>query len=291
VPDPLKQTLSATQTPALLNASPYFTRWMLWHHFANGMDLGAEENDRIREGRRMQPLVLERAAQELRLAVEQNESNAYVRNGQLGANRDATIICPDRGPGALETKCCFDYAVWMAEWDGGKRVPPHVEIQLQQQMLVGDGEKSFEWGVITVWVAATQHYFERSPQLGLWKRLTDEAADFFMSLYAKVEPDPFGLTIEMGWLEELYPTVPHKTLDLRDDEDAERLTRKASTLLRAKANETANKKVYDALRSEFRAVAKDNETILLPGNAVVRFGARGRIKVTVPGAEETEDDD
>jgi hypothetical protein len=125
----------------------------------------------------------------------------------------------------------------------------------------------------------------------LWERLRTEAEEFFMSLYAKVEPDPFGLAIEMSWLEELYPTVPHKTLDLRDDEEAERLTRKASTLLRAKANETANKKVYEALRAEFRAVAKDHETILLPGNAIVRFGARGRIKATVPGAEVIEHDE
>lgn len=291
MPDPTKQTISATQSSALLNVNPYFTKWMLYHHFANGMDLGCEENDRIREGRRMQPLLLERAAAEFRLVVEPNEGNAYVRNGLLGATRDAQIICPDRGPGALETKCVFDYQVWMAEWEGGKRVPPHVEIQLQQQMLVGDGKESFAWGVICVWVAAAQFYFERKPVGNLWQRLLVEAGAFFRDVEAKREPDPFGLSVEMRWLEELYPTIPHKTLDLRDDEDAEVMTRKAATYLRAKGESRMREKLTEALRAEFKALAKDNETVLLPGNAVIRWGARNRLKVTVPGAEEIADDE
>jgi hypothetical protein len=291
MPDPTKQTISASQSSALLNANPYYTRWMLYHHFANGMDLGCEENDRIREGRRMQPLVLERAAAELRLAVEPNEHDVYVRNGLLGATRDAVIICPDRGPGALETKCVFDYQQWMTEWDGGRRVPPHVEIQLQQQMMVGDGAEPFAWGVICVWVAAAHYYFERTPAESLWVRLRSEASAFFGDVAATREPDPFGLTVEMGWLEELYPTVPHKTLDLRDDEAAELFTRKAAIYLRTKTAERLNGKVAESLRAEFKALAKDNETVLLPGNAVVKWGARNRLKVTVPGGDGGSEDE
>ena len=34
----------------------------------------------------------------------------------------------------------FDYATWMREWGGGSHVPPMHEIQLQQQMMVGDDD-------------------------------------------------------------------------------------------------------------------------------------------------------
>lgn len=289
MPDPERRSISATQSPALLNCSPYVTRWMLWHHFANGTDLGLTEDERMREGKRIQPLVLERAADELRLTVTPHDER-YVRKGQLGATRDATVYCPERGPGAVEIKCVFDYRVWMAEWEGGARVPPHIEVQHQQQMLVGDGKESFEWGVIAVWVCASQVYFERSPNSALWSRLRSDAAQFFDDIAARREPDPFGLTIEMGWLEELYPTVPRKVLDLRETEGAEIYARKAATYLRAAAEKRAYHSVTDALRSEFRALARDAETILLPGNAVVKWGKRNRITVSVPGLETEENE-
>lgn len=102
-------------------------------------------------GTRLQPLIIEQAARDLKLDVF--PCDTYVRNGNLGCTRDAEIICPDRGPGALEVKAVFDYKTWMREWDGGNSVPRHIEIQHQTQMLVGDGKVPFSWGVIAAWVA------------------------------------------------------------------------------------------------------------------------------------------
>ena len=133
----------------------------------------------------------------------------------LCATRDATIICPDRGPGALETKCCFDYGVWMRDWDGGKTVPRHHEIQLQTQMFVGNEAGSFEWGVICAWVGAEQFYFERRPIEELWLKLQSDADKFFLSVAAKEEPDPFGAPIEIPFLTALFPTDRGTTLDLQ----------------------------------------------------------------------------
>jgi hypothetical protein len=132
MPDVTLQTPSATETPALWGLSPYVTRWMLYQRFANGVRLDAGENARISWGRKLQPLVIAQAAEELRLKVQPNHAHVYHRRGRLGCTRDATMLCPDRGPGARETKCVFDYPTWMREWDGGRNVPPMHEIQLQQ---------------------------------------------------------------------------------------------------------------------------------------------------------------
>jgi hypothetical protein len=78
---------------------------MLWQHFTNGVPINVEPNSRMAWGLKMQPLVLEQAAADLRFEVIPNGENAYHRCGLLGCTRDAMIICPDRGPGALETKC------------------------------------------------------------------------------------------------------------------------------------------------------------------------------------------
>src|SRR5882724_10027041 len=178
MPDPTKATISATEASGLFNVSPYVTRWMLWQSFAKGVDIDATEDSRMSWGKKLQPLIIQQAADDLKFEVVPNADDTYHRRGLLGCTRDATIICPDRGPGALETKCVFDYRTWMADWAGGKSPPRTHEIQVQQQMLVGDpsGDEAnnfgmYKWGVIAAWVAGEVHYFERKPIYDLWDRL------------------------------------------------------------------------------------------------------------------------
>src|SRR6202030_2608549 len=173
MPDPERKTLSATESPALFGASPYVTRWMLYQKFANGENIEKPADERMNWGKLMQPIIIEQVARERGLEVIPN-NDTYVRRGLLGCTRDATIIAPGIGPGALKIKCVFDYRVWMTKWNGGKTVPREVEIQLQQQMFVGDGDSNltpeviekatpYNWGLIAVWVCADLYYFERQP--------------------------------------------------------------------------------------------------------------------------------
>ncbi len=288
MPDPTKHSISATQASALWNHSPYVTRWMLWQHFANGMSIEPPLiDDRIREGKRMQPLVLERAADEMRLQIIPNDES-YVRNGRIGCTRDAVVICPDRGPGALETKCVFDYRTWMTDFGGGEFVPRHMEIQLQVQMAVGDGHAPYAWGVLAVWVAASQFYFERKPMLDLWRDLVPEADRFFDDVAERREPDPFGSPVELPYLEAIYPTVEGSVLDLREVDDAEFYVEKARTFLHAKSIANDHKKIADAYRADFIATLKGKQTALLVGGAAIRMGKRNRLSVYVPGFEGSD---
>ena len=148
MPDPTKKTISATEMSGLLGVSPYVTKWMLFQRFAHGVEAPGPDHNRLDWGTKMEPLLLEQAAADLRLEVKTNRqadgSQIYVRRNLLGCSRDADIYDPQRGPGALETKCCFDYKILMQEWNGGKTPPRQHEIQLQQQMYVGDGVKAFD---------------------------------------------------------------------------------------------------------------------------------------------------
>jgi hypothetical protein len=156
----------------------------------------------------MEPLLLEQAAADLRLEVKTNRqpdgSQIYLRRGLLGCSRDADIYDPQRGPGALETKCCFDYKILMQEWDGGKTPPRQHEIQLQQQMYVGDGEKPFEWGTIALWCGGDMTYFHRKPMPDLWAKFEQEPKEFFADVRAGREPEPFGSPIEVPLLKQMF---------------------------------------------------------------------------------------
>jgi hypothetical protein len=289
MPDPARETISATEAAGLWNVSPYVTRWMLWQRFAKGVDLNSEANSRMSWGTKMQPLIIQQAAEDLKFEVIPNANDTYHRRGLLGCTRDATIICPDRGPGALETKCVFDYRTWMTDWDGGNAPPRQHEIQLQNQMLVGDESGSYKWGVIAAWVAGDVYYFERQPIPEFWKKLKSEAAAFFESVKEGREPDPFGVPIEVEWLTLLFPTERGKVIDLSGDESANQHAEAARAYVIAKEGENAGKRIAEPLRAKLLALAKDAETVWLPGAIKVSIGGNEkskRLKVYIPEASQ-----
>jgi YqaJ-like viral recombinase domain len=299
MPDPARKTISATEASGLWNVSPYVTRWMLWQRFANGVDIDSAEDSRMSWGKKLQPLIIEQAAQDLKLEVVPNAADTYVSRGLLGCTRDATIICPVRGPGALETKCVFDYRTWMTDWGGGRAPPRHHEIQLQQQMLVGNPKPDednifgiYDWGVIAAWVAGDVYYFERKPIRDLWEKLTTEAAAFFKSIEDREEPKPFGVPIEVEWLTKLLPLERGKVVDLSDeDPTAIAAAEMARLYVEAKENENAGKRVAEPLRAKLLALARDAEEVWLPGAIKVRIGGNEkskRLSVFIPEVSRTD---
>src|SRR3974377_1471382 len=172
-----------------------------------GADIDTAATDRMRWGTKMQPLLLEQAQADLKLDITPNFNNDYVRaaDAPLGATRDATVWCPDRGKGAVETKCCFDYGTWMRDWAGGQKPPRHVELQLQQQLLVGGGSTRFGWGVIAVWIAGEMKYFERTLDMNVGDELIKAATDMNADVRLGKEPDPFGPATELPILAKLFP--------------------------------------------------------------------------------------
>jgi hypothetical protein len=265
---------------------------MLWQRFAKGVNLDSEENSRMSWGKKLQPLIIEQAAADLKFEVIPNADDTYVRRGLLGCTRDATIICPDRGPGALETKCVFDYRTWMTDWDGGNAPPKTHEIQLQQQMHVGeDGGPPYSWGVIAAWIAGDVYYFERAPIPDLWTRLQDEARAFFQSVKDAAEPEPFGAAIEVEWLTKLFPTERGKVVDLSEDPEADDHAETARAYVVAKEGENYGKRTAEPLRAKLLALARDAETVLLPRGIKVSIGGNEkskRLKVYLPGEAPAE---
>jgi predicted phage-related endonuclease len=294
MPDPDRKTLSATESPALFGASPYLTKWMLYRKFACGDDIETAANERMNWGKLMQPLIIEQVAQERGLEVIPND-DTYVRRGLLGCTRDATIIAPGIGPGALEIKCVFDYRVWMTKWNGGKTVPREVEIQLQQQMFVGDGESSdkeniylaYSWGLIAVWVCADLYLFERKPVYELWDDLQRRAIGFFSDVKSKREPDPFGASVELPLLAKLFPTEPKKVLDLSANPDHVKTSEKVSMYVHLKSEATGAAANAEKHRVELLALAKDAERVLLPCGVSYRVKKSGRGKTIDPYIPET----
>lgn len=281
MPDPTRATLSATETPALFGASPYVTRWMLYQKFAKGLSLDSAGDARMNWGTKLQPLILAQAAADLRLDVRPNADDSYHRRGLLGCTRDATIICPDRGPGALETKCVFDYTVWMQDWQGGKAPPRQHEIQLQQQMFVGDETGPYRWGVIAAWLAGDVHYFEREPIPELWAALETETARFFDDVKAAREPNAFGSPAEYPLMQQLFATETGRVLDMREDPDAAEYANDVGAYVHSGESEWLYSKERERLKLKLLALMSGADECLLPGGVKLTLKRAARAGYTV----------
>lgn len=287
MPDPTKATLSATQTPALFGASPYLTRWMLARHFIYGDPIDSPEHNRMDWGKKLQPLILAQAAEDLHLEVRPNANDTYVRRGRLGCTRDAEIICPDRGPGSLETKCVFDFGVWMREWDGGKTLPRQNEIQVQQQMYVGDGAQPHAWGVIAVWVCGEIKYYERKPIGELWTAIEDETDKFFADVEAKREGEPFGDPVEMPLLNQLFAPVPGKVVDFTEHPKAQQLAEQVRMMDWHGSERLIHEKGERSIKAMLKAMMLDAEEATFTDGIKVRAKKVDRAGHTVKPSSYT----
>jgi hypothetical protein len=182
----------------------------------------------------------------------------------------------------------FDYEQWARRWGGGDAVPRDYEIQLQTQMLVGDGDGApqFKWGLIAVWVCAKMYYFERKPISDLWEGLQQEARNFFGDVAAKREPEPFGVAVESKLLRELYPTRPDSMLDLSADPDAVKVSEQVSMFKLHKELATGNAGCAEELRLKLLAFAKDYHFVKLPCGVGYRVQKSGKGQTIVPYVPE-----
>lgn len=271
MPDITRKTISATEMSGLLGVSPYMTKWMLYQRFAKGIEAPGPDHNRLDWGTKMEPLLLEQAAADLRLEVTTNRqpdgSQIYIRRGLLGCSRDADIYDPQRGPGALETKCCFDYKILMQEWDGGKTPPRQHEIQLQQQMYVGDGEKPFEWGTIALWCGGDMTYFHRKPMPDLWAKFEEEAKAFFDDVAAGHEPEPFGSPVEVPLLKQIFDKPTGEIIngtELLGEVEATKLAQRVVDADYQRVQRLAAEKVEEDCKAKLLAILKDADEIDLP---------------------------
>lgn len=271
MPDPTKATISATEMSGLLGVSPYLTKWMLYQRFAKGIEAPGPDHNRLDWGTKMEPLLLEQAADHLKLEVTTNRqpdgSQIYIRRGLLGCSRDADIYDPQRGHGALETKCCFDYKILMQEWDGGKTPPRQHEIQLQQQMYVGNGHVPFEWGTIALWCGGDMTYFHRKPMLDLWAKFEVEAMQFFDDVKAGREPEPFGSPVEVPLLKQLFDKPTGEIINAVEklgEAEATKLAQRVADADYQRVVRLAAEKVEEKVKAELLGLLKEADEIEFP---------------------------
>lgn len=235
-------------------------------------------NNRMDAGNYMEPGILAWSAAQLNLEITPHQPQIYERHDiyPLGCTKDATTTDPALGPGIVESKN-VDYIIWKTEWDK-EHAPPHIEIQLQVQMLVTGAT----WGVIAALVGGNDlKFYRRLPNEELQAQIVEQAMSFILQVDRGDAPDPYGSPLELAGIAWLYPEVePGKIITVTEQEGfelVEAMKEHAETRLE-------NEKLEKGVKAKLLTMAEDASILNVPGYEI-RIG-KSKISDTVCKCEK-----
>ena len=277
MPDPNKQTVSATQVAALFNRSPYETRWTLYQQFVGKLPwMNDEENERMYWGKKLQPAILSAVSDKLRLDVIGNHDDEYLRHPDwlVGCTPDGYVLDPQRGLGWIETKA-VDWMVFKDQWTPTSP-PPHIVLQHQVQLMIpntdiilrGDDEPPIpKWGIVAALVGGNElHLYEFTPDEKLHEKIAAEAETFMEQVLRYNEPPLTGDPVELPGIATVWPQViEDKWLDLRGEDNDEEVATLIAEYKYASGETSLNKKWAEKNKARLLGIAQDCQIIRTTG--------------------------
>lgn len=278
--------LTSTDVAALFSLSPYKTHFELWWEKKSGERAPFNDNDRVKWGRRLEATVAQGIAEDQGWAVRPMKEYIRLPGTQLGASFDFRVIAslspmpsphqnidPD-GTGwtrddsaddaILEIKT-VDFLAFRDGWtidEGFIEAPPHIEIQVQHQMLVSGLRRAY----IGVMVGGNRiEVIERQADDAVHAGILARAAEFWQSIADGRAPDPVmpddaEAVIRMNQFAE-----PGKLLDARNDSELADLLSEYHDLGRTAADVDERRKV---LKADILIKIGDAEKVLAPGGKI-----------------------
>ncbi len=276
-----KQNVGGSEIAALFDCSPWITRFSLWHEKAGKVAPNAEENDRMRLGKYMEPYIAGEMARKLGWKLERSKQYwIHPEITGMGCTLDFDITDHEWGPGICETKCVFDYSAYREQW-AEDRAPPQYELQVQHQLAV-TGRK---WAAIAVLVMQTGTIMPaiiRRPSQQIINQIEREVLDFWDSIRAAKAPEPTGTDRELAILREIWPTTLSRKVVAIGDPD---LNTEASLYRWATSELAGMERQQKASKAKLLAAAEDAELMRVPGFDVsIRKDKRGYTRLTVTEA-------
>lgn len=250
--------IGSSEVGALFDASPYFTRFALWHAKAGNATLPPADNQRVEWGRLLEPAIAEGIARQMRWSLVKSRvyhSSDTVKG--MGCTVDYDVVDHTDGPGIVEVKN-VDWLEWKKSWTDSA-APRHIELQLQHQLAC----TARPWGAIGALVGGNDlKIYERQPKPRIIAEIERKVSAFWQSVERGQAPDAFGQESELDTLAQLFPLPEEgKQLEIADPT----LAQAAADYLWAKAQERLGKTMATRAKVRLLAAAKDAELMLLPG--------------------------
>jgi predicted phage-related endonuclease len=256
--------VGASEVPALFDASPWLTRFELYHRKAgniavpdfNSVTDGSPENERVWWGVKLERVIVEAACE--RWGYVPTETPKHIDNGKgLGGHPDQVVICPERGRGILEVKT----ADWLVAKGWGDEPPLNYLLQAQ----VYAGLTGSSWADLIVLVGGNDlRRFQYDFRPDLFAKIEARVEAFWADVEHGVAPKP-DYARDGDTIQALIGEPGDTAIDLTRNNRAGLL---AAEFLDAKARMKAAEAEADAAKAELLEIIGDNSIAKLEGYRV-----------------------
>jgi predicted phage-related endonuclease len=212
------QHVGASEAAALFGCNPWLTEFELWHRKAGNIATpefnnvnadGSPDDERIYWGVKLEAAIIE-GAKERYGYIDRPPADGPLSNGKgLGGHPDRRVICPERGPGIVETKM----ADWLVRKGWGDEPPQNYLVQGNTYA----GLDGVAWFDILVLVGGNR--LERFPydfRPKLYAETERRVEDFWRSIHEGRAPKA-DYARDGDVIAELYTPGGDDVLDLRGD--------------------------------------------------------------------------
>jgi len=209
--------LTSTDIAALpgLDVSPYLSPWELFQRKKSGEVPQIAVNERMQWGLRLQDAIAYGVAQDMGLDIRR--LNSYIRMPleRVGSSFDFEIL--GHGEIALMEIKNVDGAAYRESWieeDDNIEAPPHIELQVQHQLLVSNRP----WALLVALVGGnTVKVVRRERNVAVGEIILEKAAEFW-SRVERNDPPPADFSRDARAIAKLYNrSEPGKVIEINDD--------------------------------------------------------------------------
>ena len=261
-----KRNLNSTEISALFDVNPYLTEFELWHQKKDDAMAPFEENERMIWGTLLEPAIAERAAMKMNWMHRPMKDYYELPDLRIGSSFDFRIVevNPEKSTPTkrwLDTVATMeiknvDYLQFYKKWvveeteDGSDEstieAPPHIEIQVQVQMLVSGLKKVYICALVG---GNDLKIIERQANPEMQQIILDRCAEFWKSIDENCQP-AIDYNKDSSFLISLYGTAEQDSAKSIDDfEQKEVLT----DLVQSYINNRENAKLLEEKKDRYKA--------------------------------------
>jgi putative phage-type endonuclease len=253
-----EENLNSTDIAALFGCSPYQTAFELWHRKAGNVASDFKDNERMQWGRRLEAIVAQGICEDNGWTATPFKEYMNMPALRLGSSFDFIAHDALSNESILEIKCVDFFAFkdgWIIDGDNIE-APPHIELQVQHQMLVS-GIHSAKIGVL---IGGNRvMLIEREADYKIHGLIISKAAAFWQSIEAGTPPDP-DYTADAKTIIALNSNVREGAfIDASDDE---KIAQAIIDYQHVSSECTAMDKLKDAKKAELLELIGDAEKVV-----------------------------
>jgi putative phage-type endonuclease len=262
------QVITSTDVAALFGISPWMTEFELWHRKKNATIVELETNERMKWGNRLQDAIANGIAEDYKLTVRPMKEFITIPTWRMGSSFDflvtdgpVDVLGMDNKEAILEVKNVDGLAYkdgWIVNGDFAE-APPHIEIQVQHELLVSGRNRA----IIGPLVGGNRaRIIIRDADAQIQEAIKTKVAAFWASIAMSQEPRP-DFKADAAFIAKLNGYAePGKIKNAAGDDVLSGLCR---TYKEWGEKEKEAKKEKDGVRAQILTLIEDAEKVYADG--------------------------